>query len=145
MTEKQCTKCVAVLPMDSFSWKNKSKGIRSPVCKPCHRIIRNEYYDDNKQREKDRIRKRKLEIREWMNLKKALLSCSICGISHQAVIQFHHKDPSVKEIAVADAVARGWSKDRIQIEMNKCDILCANCHAIHHWEKRVNSVSPNQN
>jgi hypothetical protein len=63
------------------------------------------------------------------------LSCCRCGLAHPAVLQFHHRDPSQKLFGVAQAVYnRGW--ETIMIEVAKCDVLCANCHAIHHWEER---------
>lgn len=43
-------------------------------------------------------------------------------------------DPAAKEITLADAVAQGWSRDRILEEVGKCRVLCANCHFKHHWE-----------
>jgi len=49
------------------------------------------------------------------------------------VIDFHHNDED-KEIAIADTMKRGWSKDRIAKEIKKCDPVCANCHRIIHWE-----------
>jgi len=37
---------------------------------------------------------------------------------------------------VADAVRDGISLDRIEKEIEKCIVLCANCHAIRHYNMR---------
>lgn len=68
---------------------------------------------------------RRLKLTEYMKDK----SCSICGESHRACLQFHHIDDKQKEFTVADAVRGAISWKKILNEINKCDILCANCHA----------------
>lgn len=55
--------------------------------------------------------------------------CCICGYSKcRAAIEFHHLDPSEKEVALSKMIAHpsGWSK--IVEEMSKCVALCSNCH-----------------
>jgi hypothetical protein len=37
---------------------------------------------------------------------------------------------------IADAVRNGISLDTIRKEINKCIVLCANCHAIRHYNMR---------
>lgn len=61
--------------------------------------------------------------------------CSICGEKHIACLQFHHKDPSTKLFSVANAVSQKVPKDRIFNEINKCILLCANCHAKLHFSE----------
>jgi hypothetical protein len=75
---------------------------------------------------------RKRAIIAWYAELKSQLACQVCGEDHPACIQFHHPDPTAKEISVADAVRRGWSRARINRELQKCEVLCANCHAKHH-------------
>lgn len=57
--------------------------------------------------------------------------CSKCNLSFPyQVYNFHHRDPSSKEF--------DWSKLRlrstadIMTEIDKCDLVCANCHIIEH-------------
>jgi hypothetical protein len=54
--------------------------------------------------------------------------CSRCGYDKCIrALEFHHRDPSLKEF---DINGRGSSIEwgRLQNELDKCDILCANCH-----------------
>lgn len=62
--------------------------------------------------------------------------CLLCGESHQACLQFHHRDPSKKILEIYRIVNRMWSLKRLKQEIEKCDILCANCHFKFHWEER---------
>jgi transposase len=54
--------------------------------------------------------------------------CQLCGYDRsQAALQFHHLDPAAKEFGVARRGARGI--DRLRAEIQKCILLCSNCHA----------------
>lgn len=60
--------------------------------------------------------------------------CQRCGFNaHPAALHFHHRDPRHKEFKVA---VGNYSMAKRITEIEKCDVLCANCHAIEtaeHW------------
>ena len=91
-------------------------------------------------REAPRIKRnrerRRGELAAWYAELKSKLACVQCGESHPACIQFHHRDPTTKEITLADAVRRGFSRARMLCEIEKCEVLCANCHIKHHAKER---------
>ena len=82
-------------------------------------------------RRKNRRARRRM-LAKWFTELKSTLVCARCGEAHPACIQFHHADRSLKEMELSDAVRRGWGRDRILREIDKCEVLCANCHAKHH-------------
>jgi len=49
-----------------------------------------------------------------------------------AVFHFHHRDPLTKEFTLRD----GKSWDRVKTELDKCNLLCANCHITRHAGER---------
>lgn len=54
-------------------------------------------------------------------------------------LDFHHLDPSTKVIEVAKLESSSWT--RINTEVNKCVVLCKNCHAnVHHGEVVVDQT-----
>lgn len=75
---------------------------------------------------------RRDEIQKWFLEYKARLKCEHCGESDLIVLDFHHRDPKIKDLSLAQAVHNGWSMNRILQEVNKCDVLCANCHGRFH-------------
>ena len=55
--------------------------------------------------------------------------CIICGYNKcQRALNFHHIDPSKKEFDLSSrGLTRSWEK--IKNEIEKCVLVCANCHA----------------
>ena len=97
------------------------------------REYRRRWYARNKQSAKAAVRQRKRKIRDWLDQYKLTLKCSSCSETHPACLEFHHPNPADKEIDVSRAIDWGWSTDRTMREINKCIVLCANCHRKLHW------------
>ena len=71
---------------------------------------------------------RRKEIREAINILKDRFGCHNCGYrTCLNALQFHHIDPSTKIENISRLVSNR-SIIRIQMELHKCVILCANCH-----------------
>lgn len=61
-------------------------------------------------------------------------SCNRCnGVFHLSVYDFHHLDPKEKEIGVSKLIGN-VSMDDLLKEVDKCILLCSNCHRITHYE-----------
>lgn len=101
------------------------------------RQYRRDWYQRNKERAKSAIYSRRLLMKDWLCGIKLELSCINCGESDPCCLDFHHTDPSKKEFSLAEAVGRGLSKEKIKKEIDKTQILCANCHRKHHYSDRV--------
>jgi len=95
-----------------------------------------EYYRRNREYllEKQRGKNRRLAAnrRKWLVEYKRTLSCVRCGENHPATLTFHHRKSSDKKFEIGNAVALGVSLEKIIAEIEKCDVLCANCHAKEH-------------
>lgn len=92
------------------------------------------YYEANKEKamaaNAATRRKKRAEFQQW----KATLSCAKCGFSHVAALDFHHTDATIKEGIISELVRQGRFK-KAKAEVEKCIVLCANCHRIHHYEE----------
>ena len=51
------------------------------------------------------------------------------------VLDFDHIDPKTKAFNVSDCVRRGMSRKTVLAEIQKCQVLCANCHRIKTFEE----------
>jgi predicted HNH restriction endonuclease len=60
-------------------------------------------------------------------------SCQDCGFKTDilAVYDFHHRDPAEKDFTVAKFINADFDLV-VTPELNKCDLLCSNCHRIRH-------------
>lgn len=57
--------------------------------------------------------------------------CTKCGYKKcLAALEFHHLDPSKKDITPAKVLNRSW--ENIKKEIDKCILLCSNCHKEEH-------------
>lgn len=92
------------------------------------RLYRRVWYAKNRQHALEVVKKRKTELKAWVKKYKRKLSCSICGETHPACIEFHHKDPVIKEIGLSRVGSNGWSIKKIEREIAKCQVVCSNCH-----------------
>src|SRR2546425_4524317 len=59
-----------------------------------------------------------------------------CGEWRSECLQFHHRDPKQKEFNVGESIRNGVSLEKLKSEIAKCDVLCANCHAIETQNER---------
>jgi hypothetical protein len=91
---------------------SKFYGKQKIRCKSCHNKDCTPYKQGYKQ-----------QMVEYLGGK-----CIICGYSkYLGALQFHHKNPEEKDPNYT--AMRNWSFERKKIELDKCVLLCANCHA----------------
>jgi hypothetical protein len=136
MATKHCYKCGLTKDVELFN--KKGKGL-SGECKECNKARLKIHYYNNKANYLTKNTKRKISIRNFINELKLTLSCLECKESHPACLQFHHRNPQEKSFEIAVSCIKMYSIETIKSEINKCDVLCANCHSKHHWKIRNNN------
>jgi hypothetical protein len=105
--------------------------------KEYHRKYHKEtWYPNHKLDRIERSKQKRRELVEWYREYKKTLRCADCGQDHPATLEFHHLDPTKKDALVSRLIATTSSLRRLQEEMAKCVVLCANCHRIRHWNER---------
>jgi len=77
------------------------------------------------------LHKRKVRFIEMLGGK-----CAICSIKYDGnnacMFDFHHRDPNKKKFNINSALSNKSLKD-ISEEIDKCDLLCSNCHRLLHF------------
>jgi hypothetical protein len=78
-------------------------------------------------------KKTRAKRRDWLTALKAERGCAHCGERDPVVLEFHHSSGE-KEFAVARMTPK--SMKAILAEIDKCTVLCANCHLREHERLR---------
>lgn len=115
--EKLCSSCKQILPIDKFylavqsNKKDKKWYYRSSACMSCMQIKR---------------KNRKIEAVNYLGG-----MCKDCGLQDECVdiYDFHHIDPNKKDFQIGN---NNRKFERIKKELDKCILLCANCHRRRH-------------
>lgn len=94
------------------------------------KAARRKWYYANKEKQATYREARRDTLRKW--LRASRVQCNRCSEDHPACLDYHHLDPSEKDIALAQAFHDGWSIERMQKEIEKCEVLCSNCHRKEH-------------
>jgi hypothetical protein len=116
---KQCSKCKETKLLKEFYMK--TDGRPHCYCKICMNSKRVEY-----------MKKNKSAAIAYKGGK-----CQCCGYDKlQDALEFHHKNPDEKDFSIS--THRGANIEKIKPEIDKCVLLCANCHrethaGLHTW------------
>lgn len=113
--EKKCPMCKEVKD-NSLFYRRRNGSDLNVYCKAC-----------SIEEALNRQRKFKRNCIEYKGGK-----CEMCGYDRcDAALEFHHKNPSEKDFSLAHVKLTSFS-DKIRQELDKCMILCANCHREEH-------------
>lgn len=76
---------------------------------------------------REAVKKRRKKLREMAREYRGG-KCEVCGYNKsQRALSFHHRDPKKKSFGISmKGLTRSWEK--IRLEIDKCILLCANCH-----------------
>jgi hypothetical protein len=134
-----CTKCGNEKAEADFFVKDKITGRLHTQCKECYKEHRKTYHTQHyakyHQEYLIRAKTRRTELREEFrrNMLEYLQdkACVVCNESDIRVLEFDHLDPSQKLFSISQAVRLGYRWNGVLKEIEKCRILCANCHKKH--------------
>ena len=126
---KRCARCGETKQLSEFHvHRGRRDGVQT-YCKTCRAQIDHERYE--------RIRGTRVPTRnwergraEWLLSLKAGRPCTDCGLVFRPeVMQWDHL-PGALKLGNISTDVRGRSREEILDEIAKCELVCANCHAI---------------
>jgi hypothetical protein len=109
-----CPRCERMLETKDF-YRRRDSYVPSSYCRECNRQLVAE--------RQQQFKKRGVEYKGG--------TCARCGYSRYiGSLEFHHLDPEAKEFNLADFHSTDFEK--LKAELDKCLLLCANCHREEH-------------
>lgn len=126
--KKKCFKCKQFKEYTEFFTRRKGK--LQPYCKDCKRIYDRIYHKrrsiEAKKAKLDKQRLRLNKIREWVCDYLKYERCADCGLGDVIVLTFDHLES--KKATISAMIRNGYSIESLKKEINKCEVVCANCH-----------------
>jgi len=137
---RRCSVCSADKPLGEFHRRNDGY---QRWCRQCRKTYDAAYHGGRREIRKAQKRARIARLVDWMrDLKKR--PCADCGgLFHPAAMAFDHLPDLPKRLDVASLIRQG-SIGLARAEMAKCEVVCANCHAVRTFVRReqARSVDP---
>ena len=135
---KTCNKCKETKSFSDFNKNRCNKDGYQDKCRKCDNERRRKYYKDNKSHPRFRryAKQRRITEKKWWIEYKSTLKCSKCPENHPGCLDFHHLDGTTKEFGIASRLGSTYKREGILEEIDKCIVLCSNCHRKLHWEEK---------
>lgn len=119
-----------------MAWKNKTKEEIREYHRKYHHKRSREALDA-----KNRARKlRSIKIKQEIDKIKSEKGCHKCDENDPVCLDFHHKNED-KEFNIGNALNGRKALNKVRKEIQKCIILCANCHRKLHYYENKQSVA----
>lgn len=126
---KTCNKCHKDLPLSEFAINKEKKDGLSTFCKECHRALSKIHYQQNKAKYLSKAKfhgqRTYAENRDKINKLKSTAGCLYCNEADPACLDFHHANND-KVFSISNRKYCSWKK--LSAEIDKCEIVCSNCH-----------------
>ncbi len=140
---KVCSKCSELKQESEYYTKDAKSGRLHAQSKLCYARLRKKIYTEHykkygdQYREHAKARRHKLRTIYRDNMLAYLNKhhCAICGEHDIRTLELDHIDPKTKKFSISQAVRLGYSWEQIEQEIEKCRVLCANCHKKHAAEQ----------
>ena len=142
--KKKCKDCGEI---KFCKWNStfSSKGIPQykSRCIDCHnKWLREKRRTQHSKQIRNKWRKKSLRLKKKKAINLLGGKCMLCGYNKcLSALTFHHKNPSEKEFEIGLIKDYSWKK--VKKELDKCDLLCFNCHMELH--EKLNKYSEERN
>lgn len=128
---KQCDICKRRRKIKFFNKKASRKDGLQTSCQDCNRAASRKYYQENREKHAritmERSRRIKRENADRLYEYLATHPCVDCGESDPIVLEFDHVRGQ-KRAEISKLRHKGNSWAILEMEIQKCEVRCANCH-----------------
>jgi hypothetical protein len=137
---KTCTQCASTHPdtTDFYRKRSQGRGLEA-ICKVCWRLKARAYSQVKRANGFTREHKAKDRRIAYVNAIKLERGCVDCGYKSNVIaLEFDH----LPEHPLKARIANLFKMEDINAEMEKCEVVCANCHKIRTAQRNQQNGRP---
>lgn len=124
---KICRACDRELTLENFSRNPTRKDGLNGWCRECSNEYLHKHYKSKKQYYLDHAKLSKSKINDYVKDYKVAKGCHFCHENYYRCLEFHHLD-GYEKIDNIGRMRNNHNINMIKEEMQKCIVVCANCH-----------------
>ena len=128
---KTCIDCKKNKEETEFKFRKDTKKHRNS-CNDCQKKFKLKFYHDNKEKYAPAYAERSRKTKLWFYsvIREAKdKPCMDCSVKYPYyVMDFDHRDRNDKLFNISQWSRHGLSRQLLLNEINKCDVVCSNCH-----------------
>jgi hypothetical protein len=111
---------------------HKDKEVRKRYMKKWSRQYNQKHKLWKTPRGREKVKQRRLVVHKFLIEHKLMVGCFKCGYKeHHAALDFHHMINNKDTL-----LCQAKSMTKALMEIEKCVVLCSNCHRVLHWKER---------
>lgn len=133
-----CARCKKWKVQGDF---HKSRTGQFSYCSRCRRQYDREYHKTRGgPRRRERQRTRRERLRDWMADLKRGVPCADCGDRFPSAVMHWDHLPGPSKVDAISTLVESRTRTLVLDELAKCELVCANCHAIRTAARRRRGV-----
>ena len=125
---KTCTLCSIEKPLEEYTKKRRNKDGYMAMCRECSLPRRRKQYKENPEPQREGVYARRRYVTERYMEFKINNPCTDCHKFYPSYVMDLDHVRGEKVAGVSSLVNRNAPWEVIQEEIDKCDLVCANCH-----------------
>lgn len=122
--------CLEEKPPGDFNWRRRALNQRDNLCRRCRAAYKRAHYAAHQKRyvANAAARTRRVTVTRTRFIIDYLgrHPCVDCGEADPLVLEFDHLGD--KKFNISEAIRGYRSMDAFLVELQKCEVVCANCH-----------------
>lgn len=126
-TDRECKYCGDEFKAELGNVRKGYGNYCSHKCSGKHQAEQEDRTGENHHQWKGKKKKR-----EYIDNYKNDRECKYCDEDREPCLQLHHKNPDKKVSSISEMRSSEHTLDEVKKEIDKCEVVCANCHWIKH-------------
>jgi hypothetical protein len=132
---KRCPLCGEVKVHAEFHRNKASPDGYQVYCKTCRKAYDHDYHVRVQARRRQQKREARIARNAWLRELREGKPCTDCGVIYPPEAMHWDHLPGSEKLGEISGTLRNNGPSKILAEIGKCELVCANCHAIRTYRR----------